>query len=176
MVYTFYDSTPASSAPVVTGTLSVSPGNQYSVKVEIYLTDLDASSEYATTTIGGKNMGDCNPNFSAAQSGCYWYDCSNDLSGGNILASSGQIAVVATYTSAVGCCTCAWEGVNTLGIIRITLTQGNFLFYHLYDRAVIVLAISCKLISFQDQFFIQTKSFLFTETTATTTQAPIGNI
>ena len=169
-VYTFYDSA-GSSAPVVTGTLSVSPGNQYSVKVEIYLTDLDSSSEYATITIGGKSMGDCNPNFSAAQSGCYWYDCSNDLSGGNILASSGQIAVVATYTSAVGCCTCAWEGVNTLGIIRITLTQGNFLFYHLYDRAI-----SCKLISFQDQFFIQTKSFLFTETTATTTQAPIGNI
>ena len=121
-VYTFYDSVPASRAPVVEGTLSVTPGKQYSVKVEIYLTDLDLSSEYATITIGGENFGDCNPNFSQAQSGCYWYDCSNDLSKGNFLASSGQIAVVARYSYEVNCCTCPWEGVNTLGIFRITLT------------------------------------------------------
>ena len=125
-VYTFYDSVPASRAPVVEGTLSVTPGKQYSVKVEIYLTDLDLSSEYATITIGGENFGDCNPNSSNSnctpQSGCCWYDCSNDLSKGNFLASSGQIAVVARYSYEVNCCTCPWEGVNTLGIFRITLT------------------------------------------------------
>ena len=121
-VYTFYDSVPVSRAPVVEGTLSVTPGKQYSVKVEIYLTDLDGSSEYATITIGGENFGNCNPNFSSAQGGCYWYDCSNDLSRGTVSASSGQIAVHAAYSYAVDCCECPWEGVDTLGIFRITLT------------------------------------------------------
>ena len=123
VVYTFYDSS-GSSNPTVTGSLSVSSGNQYSVKVEVYLTDLNADYEYATITIGGTNMGNCNPKFSEAEGGCYWYDCSNDLSGGNIVASSGEIAVVAKYDTQVDCCTCLWEGVNTLGIIRITLTTG----------------------------------------------------
>ena len=131
-VYTFYDSA-GSSAPVVTGTLSVSPGNQYSVKVEIYLVDLNSEDEYVTINIGGQNFGTCNPVFSAAQGNCSWYDCSPDatviadsthLSIGTFLASSGQTAVVATatYSSEVNCCRCPWEGVDTLGVIRITLT------------------------------------------------------
>ena len=149
-VYTFYDSA-GSSAPTVTGTLSVSPGNQYSVKFEIYLTDLNSDHEYATITIGGQNFGTCNPVFSDAQGGCYWYDCSPDatviadsthLTKGSFLASSGQTAAVATatYSSTVDCFSClddcAWEGVDTLGIIRITLTQGSLLSYYLYDCAV----------------------------------------
>ena len=123
VVYTFYDSS-GSTNPTVTGTLSVSSGNQYSVKVEVYLTDLNADYEYATITIGGTNMGNCNPKFSEAQCGCYWYDCSNDVTGGNIVASSGEIAVVAKYGTEVDYCTCLWEGINTYGIIRITLTTG----------------------------------------------------
>ena len=138
-VYTFYDSTGASSAPVVRGTLSVSPGIQYSVKVEIYQADLDSAEEYATITIGDENFGNCGN--SAAQCRCEWYDCSNDLSEEIFLASSGQTAAVATatYSSTVDCFSClddcAWEGVDTLGIIRITLTQGSLLSYYLYDCA-----------------------------------------
>ena len=134
-VYTFYDSTGASSAPDVRGTLSVCPGIQYSVKVEIYQADLNSADEYATITIGGENFGDCGN--SALQGVCDWYDCSNDLDKGNFLASSGQMTVefVATYSDEVNYCPCPWgsPSVNTLGIIRITLTKGSSLFYHIND-------------------------------------------
>ena len=149
-VYTFYDSTGASSAPVVRGTLSVSPGIQYSVKVEIIQADLNSGNEYATITIGDENFGNCGN--SAAQCQCDdWYDCSNDLDKGNFLASSGQIAVevVAKYSNAVNCCACEYgsPSVNTLGIIRITLTKGSLLFYHIYDLQLYFSKMKIKIIS-----------------------------
>ena len=148
-VYTFYDSTGASSAPVVRGSLSVSAGVQYSVKVEIYQADLNSADEYATITIGGENFGDCGN--SALQGICDWYDCSNDLDKGNFLASSGQIAVevVATYSNEVNCCACEYgsPSVNTLGIIRITLTKGSLLFYHIYDLQLYFSKMKIKMIS-----------------------------
>ena len=148
-VYTFYDSTGASSAPVVRGTLSVSPGIQYSVKVEIYQADLDSAEEYATITIGDENFGNCGN--SAAQCRCEWYDCSTDLSEENFLASSGQttVEVVATYSDEVNYCPCPWgsPSVNTLGIIRITLTKGSMLFYHINDLQFYFLKMKIKMIS-----------------------------
>ena len=50
-------SSTSDSGPLVSDTIAVTPDRPYDIRVEQYLIDMDASSEYVDITIDGQNVG-----------------------------------------------------------------------------------------------------------------------
>ena len=95
------------------------PNKMYGVKVELMMTDLDTTSEYADITIDGVNYGTCNP--SGSQMSCQWYTCTG-LSQSQVTTASSSVSIQIQYSSGVndlGDCTA--DGLSGHGVARITL-------------------------------------------------------
>lgn len=105
------------NGPLISGYVSVEANEIYSVKVELMLTDLDGSSEYADVTIDGIDFGRCNP--SGSQMSCEWYTCTEK----QVSTSSSIVSVKVQYGSEVGDLgKCSSDGQTGHGVARITLT------------------------------------------------------
>ena len=120
---TFYSTT--SSAPKITGTLTVVANQQYGVKIEIMRIDQNGADEYVSSiTLNGASYGTC----TGGANGCDVYqDCSVNNGGyaltqNTITPTSSSVSVELQYTSAVNCCTCTYSGVQAQAVARITLT------------------------------------------------------
>ena len=103
--------------PLINGHVLVEANKMYSVKVELMLTDLDGSSEYADIIIDGIDFGRCNP--SGTQMSCEWYTCTEK----QVSISNSIISVNIQYGSEVGDLgKCTSDGQTGHGVARITLT------------------------------------------------------
>ena len=103
--------------PLIDGHVLVEANKIYSVKVELMLTDLDGSSEYADIIIDGIDFGRCNP--SGTQMSCEWYTCTEK----QVSISNSIISVNIQYGSEVGDLgKCTSDGQTGHGVARITLT------------------------------------------------------
>ena len=103
--------------PLINGYVLVEVNKIYSIKVELMLTDLDGSSEYADIIIDGIDFGRCNP--SGTQMSCEWYTCTEK----QVSISNSIISVNIQYGSEVGDLgKCTSDGQTGHGVARITLT------------------------------------------------------
>ena len=110
--------------PLISDSIAVTPDRAYDIKVELYLTDLNAADEYVDITIDGQNVGRCTPNI--CQGCCTLHDCS--LSPSQITSSSSGMKVSLQYSNAVqgSIAKCAIDGQNWAAAALITLTGGKY--------------------------------------------------
>ena len=93
----------ANHPPILRGTLTVVPNQEYLVKIEAMSSDMDSSSEYISSiTMNGNNFGSCY----AGKHDCTFYDCSIPKNGHSlhpttIQSTSANIDIKLTYTSQV---------------------------------------------------------------------------
>ena len=106
--------------PLISDTINVTPDRTYDIKVELYVTDMDASNEYVDITIDGQNVGTCTPNL--CQGCCTLHDCA--ISPSQITSSSSGMKVSMQYSNAVqgSVATCLVDGQNWAAAALITLT------------------------------------------------------
>ena len=106
--------------PLISDTINVTPDRAYDIKVELYVTDMDASDEYVDITIDGQNVGTCTPNL--CQGCCTLHDCA--ISPSQITSSSSGMKVSMQYSIAVqgSVATCLVDGQNWAAAALITLT------------------------------------------------------
>ena len=123
----------ATAAPLVVGTLAASPNVLYLASVEVVRADMDASSEFVNITINGENFGTCNPTDS---NDCSWALCSDHTSNGRynrtISSATGNFAIRAQFSIEVNSGGKQCSPWQTYGIVRFTLTPGNFIYVILY--------------------------------------------
>ena len=111
--------------PVVEGFISVVPNQRYEVFIEIVLTDVDHSIEYADISVDDVNFGRCNPDQNIDCNA--WYDCTRTSHGTNvprreITSISGRVKIIAKYNTHVHRSGCKWNGKDLSGIVRVTMT------------------------------------------------------
>ena len=121
----FYDRT-GKAGPAVTGSISVLRNIPYLVGIEVVRTDTDNEHEHIDISIDGKNFGRCNP---TGHNDCSWYNCST-MSPDNqieIRSSNGRLDFRASFSPSVdsGGRFCSWNGIETYGIVRVTMTPKN---------------------------------------------------
>ena len=111
--------------PLISDTIAVTPDRAYDVKVELYLTDMDASSEYVDIVIDGQNVGTCTP--SICQGCCTLHDCA--ISPSQITSSSSSMSISMQYSNQVEgtVATCPVDGQNWAAAALITLTGKGLL-------------------------------------------------
>ena len=115
-------STSPSNGPLITQGITVSANETYDVQVEVMLTDLDSSSEYADISINGNNVGRCNPSF--GQSSCAWYNCT--ISPSQVTPTTTTLTIQLQYSSAVNAIgVCSSDGQTGHAVARVTLRTGN---------------------------------------------------
>ena len=120
------------------GILSVLPGIEYRVKVEVLRNDLAGSDEKVSRiALNGRTIGDCNPN--GGDYDCTFFDCSLTLSTKQISSSDGSVVAALTFQGHSRDCDCdkeTWECAKEdtkkgfapmLAVAKITLTplSGN---------------------------------------------------
>ena len=106
--------------PLISDTIAVTPDRTYDIKVELYLTDMDVSSEYVDIEIDGQNVGRCIPSICAGC--CTLHDCA--ISPSQITSSSSGMSVSMQYSIEVqgSVATCPVDGQNWAAAALITLT------------------------------------------------------
>ena len=116
--------------------ISVLPGIEYSVKVEVLRNDLGGEAEKVSQiALNGNNIGNCNPD--GGDYDCTFFDCSSTLLSKSISSTTGSVDVSLTYQGHSWDCDCnkdtwqcARENTNTgftpmVAVARITLTPGS---------------------------------------------------
>ena len=115
-------STSPSNGPLIMQDITVTPNQLYNVHVEVMLTDLDHSSEYANISIAGNLVGMCNPNY--GQGSCNWYSC--EISPSQAFSSNTVLSVQLQYSQAVNdFATCTFGGQTGHAVARVTLTSAG---------------------------------------------------
>ena len=107
-----------SNGPLIEQTIAVNPNIIYHVGIEIMLTDLDASSEYADISINGNNVGRCNPNY--GEGWCAWYTCT--ITPNVATSTNSEFTIRLQYSPAVNYLVCSYDGQTGLAVARVTLT------------------------------------------------------
>ena len=107
--------------PLISDTIAVTPDRTYDIKVELYLTDMDVSSEYVDIEIDGQNVGTCTPNL--CQGCCTLHDCA--ISPSQITSSSSSMSVSLQFSIEVmgSIAKCPINGHNWVAAAQITLTS-----------------------------------------------------
>ena len=119
---TVMSSTFPSNGPLISQDITVTANQFYNVQLEVMLTDLDSSSEYADISINGINVGRCNP--SSGQGSCNWYTCT--LSPSQVSSTNTILTIQLQYSSAVNdFAVCTFEGHTGHAVARVTLTAGK---------------------------------------------------
>ena len=121
----------SSSPPLIEETISgLAQGTTYDVQVQLMLTDLSWSMEYATITINGENFGDCDGG-NTCDGCCTWYTCNglDNMNNNQITPSTTSITVKLAYTTHVSStyakCTDSVSGEMGGGVARIILTPAS---------------------------------------------------
>ena len=107
--------------------MNVASGTTYTVQVELMITDLSSSQEYATITVGTTELGTCDGG-NTCDGCCTWYTCQG-LTSNQITSTSTNINLVLQYSSEVSsthaACTDSVSGSTGGGVARITLTPAS---------------------------------------------------
>ena len=113
-----------SVGPLIEQTITVTPNIIYNVKIEVMLTDLDSSSEYADISINGNNVGRCNPVGIGYEAGsCRWYTCT--ISPTEATSTNSYLMIRLQYSPDVESVTpCTYDGQTWHAVARVTLTSG----------------------------------------------------